>query len=110
LSFNLGGFIDPAPDRRSPRPLGLESGITWDQDLDEAGQYSLSTDLSGVVFASDDRTQLQAAFGPVVEVSSWVDLSLTGIFGLLPGGDRYGALFGFSPHFGVWNPERNTTK
>jgi hypothetical protein len=106
FSFNVGGFVDPAPARKSPRPIGFESGVTWDQDLDAAGHYSLSTDLAGVVFASDDPTQLQVAFGPVVEVSSWLDLSLTSIYGILPGGDRYGALFGFSPHFGVWNPER----
>jgi hypothetical protein len=108
FSFNLGGFVDPAPDRDSPRPIGIETGITWDQDLDAAGHYSISTDLSGVVFVSSDPTQLQAACGPVVEATSWLDLSLTGVFGILPGGDRYGALLGFSPHFGVWNPETDT--
>jgi len=105
FSFNLGGFVDPAPGLGSPRPIGVESGVTWDQDLDAAGHYSLSTDLSGVVFASHDPAQLQAAFGPVVEATSWLDLSLTGLFGFLPGSDRYGVMFGFSPHFGVWKHE-----
>lgn len=104
LSFNLGGFVDPAPGGVSQRPIAFESGITWDQDLDRAGRYSLSTDLSGVVYAHHEPTELQASFGPVVAVASWLDLSLTGVLGLLPSGDRYGALLGFSPHFGVWQP------
>lgn len=110
FSFNLGGFVDPAPERGSPRPIGVESGITWDQDLDRAGHYAISTDLSGVVFVSHDPAQLQAGFGPVVEATSWLDLSLTGLVGFLPGSDRYGVVFGFSPHFGVWNPEHAAAK
>jgi hypothetical protein len=110
FSCNLGGFVDPAPERGSPRPIGVESGITWDQDLDRAGHYAISTDLSGVVFVSHDPAQLQAAFGPVVEATSWLDLSLTGLLGFLPGSDRYGVVLGFSPHFGVWNAESRAAK
>ena len=105
FSFNLGGFVDPAPARQSPRPVAVEAGITWDQDLNKSGSCAISTDLSGVVFASHDPAQLQAAFGPVYTATKWLDLSLTGLVGFLPGSDRYGLLFGFSPHFGVWNPE-----
>jgi hypothetical protein len=106
FAFNLGGFVDPAPDALGGRPVAVESGVSWDQDLDAAGRYSLSTDVSAVVFASGDPTQLQAAFGPTVSVTPWLDLSLTGLLGLLPGNDRYGLLFGFSPHFGVLRSER----
>lgn len=108
FSFNLGGFVDPAPAQHSPRPIAVEMGITWDQDLNKAGTYAISTDLSGVVFASHDPAQLQAAFGPVYTATDWLDLSLTGLVGFLPGSDRYGLLFGFSPHFGVWEPEKPT--
>lgn len=106
LSLNLGGFVDPAPAPQSPRPVAVEAGVTWDQDLDKSGRCAISTDLSGVVFASHDPAQLQAAFGPVYTATNWLELSLTGLVGFLPGSDRYGLLLGFSPHFGVWKPEK----
>lgn len=104
LSVNVGGFVDPAQAGSNQRPIAFESGITWDQDLDHAGHYSISTDLSGVVFAHHEPAELELAVGPVVEVASWLDLSFTAVLGLLPSGDRYGALFGFSPHLQVWHP------
>ena len=104
LAFDLGGFVDPAPAPGQGRPIGIESGIDWEYDLDKAGRYSLGAELSGVVFVSDDSPQLQAAFGPTYAASDWLDLSLTGLVGFLPGSDRYGLMFGFAPHLPLWKP------
>lgn len=110
FAFNVGGFVDPAPSRHAARPIGVESGITWDQDLDAHGRYSLTTDVSGVVFFSQDPAQLQLAFGPGFAATDWLDLSLIGLLGVLPGSDRYGAVLGFSPHFGLWRPEHGAAE
>ena len=102
LALNLGGFVDPSPDRASPHPIGIESGVDWEQDLDKAGRYSLGAELSSVVFVSDDPAQLQASFGPSYAATDWLDLSLTGLVGFLPGSDRYGLTLGVAPHFPLW--------
>jgi hypothetical protein len=105
LVLNVGGFVDPAPTRASQRVTGLESGVTWAQDLDRLGRYSLNTDLSAVLFPSGDPSQVQATFGPAVQATEWLDLSLTTLVGFTAGSDRYGMLLGFSPHARVWKVE-----
>jgi hypothetical protein len=104
FAVNLGGFLDPAPEPGAARPIAVEAGIDWERDLDSAGRYSLAGEVSGVVFFSDDAAQLQATFGGGYAATSWLDLSLTGLVGFLPGSDRYGFLFGFAPHVPLWKP------
>jgi hypothetical protein len=101
LGFNLGGFVDPAP-ADGPRAVGIESSVAWDHDLDASGTWSVGGELAGVVFTSSDPTQLQAGFGPSFAATSWLDLSVTGLLGFLPGGDRYGLLLGIAPHLPLW--------
>jgi hypothetical protein len=110
LALNVGGFIDPAPARSSPRPIAVEAGLDWSQDLDEAGRYSVDAGLSGVKFISDHPAELQLELGPTYAATEWLDVSVVGLVGFLSGGDRYGVLLGFSPHFGVWRPETTATQ
>jgi hypothetical protein len=105
LALNMGGFADPAPDGKSPRPVGIENGIDWEQDLDKDGTYALGGELSSVVFFSSDPAQLQATFGGTYAATAWLDLSMTGLMGFLPGSDRYGLMLGFAPHLALWAPE-----
>jgi hypothetical protein len=102
IALNVGGFIDPANDASNARPVGLEAGLDWSNNLDDAGIYSLDAGASGVKFLSHDPTQLQLAFGPGYSPYPWLDLSLTALLGLLPGSDRFGLLLGVSPEFAVW--------
>jgi hypothetical protein len=105
LAINVGGFVDPAPAPNSARPIAVEGGIEWSQDLDEAGRYSIGAGLSGVKFISDDPAELQLELGPTYAATEWLDVSVKGLVGFLSGGDRYGVLLAFAPHFGVWRPE-----
>lgn len=101
ISLNVGGLVDPAP-AVGPRPVGFEASVSFDRDLDTQGTWTVGGVLSSVVFTSPDPAQLQVAFGPTYAAASWLDLSVTGILGFLPGGDKYGALFGFAPHLPLW--------
>ena len=104
LALNMGGFADPAPDAQSPRPVGIENGIDWEQDLDKDGSYAIGGELSSVVFISDDPAQLQASFGGTYAATEWLDLSATALLGFIPGSDRFGLMLGFAPHLPLWTP------
>ena len=101
LVLNAGVFSDPHPDPTSPRPVGIELGLDLDQDLDAAGRFSLTGELSGVRFLSSDPAQLLATAGITFGANDDLDLSLVALVGFLDGADRYGALIGVSPkiHF-----------
>jgi hypothetical protein len=95
--LNLGGFADPAPDATSGRPLGLEAGLDLELDLDNVNRFSLTGELSGVRFLSDDPDQLLATAGLKYSPSPMLDLTVVGLWGFLAGSDRYGVLVGVSP-------------
>lgn len=97
--LNAGGFIDPAPDATSGRPIGIELGLDLDLDLDDINRFSLTGEFSGVAFVSDDPGQLLATAGLTWSVTKTLDLSVVGLWGFLAGSDRYGALLGVSPKF-----------
>ena len=97
LVLNAGAFADPFPDATSKRPIGIELGLDLDQDLDKAGRFSLTGELSGVRFVSGDPPQLLATTGIQFSASENLDLSLVVLVGFLEGSDRYGALLGVSP-------------
>ena len=97
--LNAGGFIDPAPDAVSGRPIGIELGLDIDLDLDDIDRFSLTGEVSGVAFISDDPGQLLATAGFTWSVTKMLDLSVVGLWGFLAGSDRYGALLGVSPKF-----------
>ena len=97
--LNLGAFADPAPDASSGRPLGIEAGLDFELDLDNVNRFSLTGEVSGVRFVSDDPQQLLATAGLKWAASRSLDLSIVGLWGFLAGSDRYGALLGISPKF-----------
>jgi hypothetical protein len=97
LVLNAGAFADPAADATSPRPVGLELGLDLDQDIDAAGHWSLTGELSGVRFLSADPDQLLATAGFAYSPRETLEISIVGLWGFLAGSDRYGVLLGFSP-------------
>lgn len=99
--IQAGTLVDPAnssPTTRS-RPTGVEGGIDLDLDLDAREVWSLKSELGGVKFFSAHPDQLHLTGGPAVWALPWLELSLVGIVGLLPGGDRFGMLFGGASRF-----------
>jgi hypothetical protein len=103
LVLNAGAFADPFPDPTSKRPIGVELGLDLDQDLDKAGRFSLTGELSGVRFVSGDAPQLLATTGIQFSPTENLDLSLVLLVGFLEGSDRYGALLGVSPKFRLFH-------
>jgi hypothetical protein len=104
LVLNLGGFVDPAPDALSNRPVGVEVGLDLDLDLDDIDRFSLTGELSAVRFLSNDPSQLLATAGLTWSVGPALDLSIVGLWGFLAGSDRYGVLLGVSPKFSLFRP------
>ncbi len=102
LALNLGAFRDPRVDPVIQHPLGIEAGLDIDQDLDSEGTFSLTGELSGVHFLSDDPAELMVTAGGAYAPREWLELSLTGMLGFLSGNDRYGVLLGVSPKFAAW--------
>lgn len=101
LILNLGGLHDPAtPD--APGPTGAEIGLDLDHPLDAAGHWAFVAQIGAVEYASQDPNQLTTTAGMAWRPSEDLELSVVGLSGWLPGGDRYGVLFGFSPKFHLW--------
>lgn len=94
---NAGAFSDPAPDPTGGRPTGVEVGLDLGLGLDAAEHFSLTSELSGVWFASHDPRQLLATGGLTWSATDNLDLSLSGLLGIFAGSDRYGVLLGVSP-------------
>ena len=111
---NAGGFVEPAPSAGAPRPAGLEVGLDLEQVLDAAERFSLTGELSAVRFVSSDPHQLLATAGLTWAALETLDLSVTGLLGVLAGSDRYGVLVGVSPKLRLFRgrspsaPERGT--
>jgi len=108
--LNAGAFVDPAPDPMSGRPVGIELGLDLDLDLDDIDRFSLTGEVSGVAFVSDDPGQLLATAGFTWSVTKSLDLSIVGLWGFLAGSDRYGALLGVSPKFRLFGTPSGTVK
>jgi hypothetical protein len=101
LVLNAGGLIDPGAQISKQRPIGVEAGLDLDLDLGLSG-LSLTGELAGVHYFSDDPHQLNATAGITWGVNDNLDLSVIGLVGFLPGGDRGGVLLGVSPKFALW--------
>jgi hypothetical protein len=99
--LNLGGLMDPSAGRAG-RPAGFEGGFDLDQILDDGGMWSLTGELGGVLFTSDDGDQLTATAGFTYHATPMLDLSIVGLVGLTRGSDRGGVLLGISPKFRLW--------
>jgi hypothetical protein len=100
-NFNLGALLDPAVGGGS-RPGGYEGGVAFDQDLDNAGKWSLTGEFGAVHFFSTDRDQMHATAGIALNPSDSLTLSAVALAGLLRADDRYGLLLGVSPKMRLW--------
>jgi hypothetical protein len=100
LMVNAGGLVDPASGDGG-RPMGIEGGVDLEQEL-VADRWSLTGELGGVYFRSDDPHQLTATIGVAWSPSQTLELSLVFLAGLLPDNDRYGVLLGLSPAIALW--------
>ncbi|HVZ75184.1 MAG TPA: hypothetical protein VHJ20_22545 [Polyangia bacterium] len=94
--LNAGAFVDPHPSPDAARSIGIELGLDFDRDLDSAGHYQVTAELSGVKFVSSDPNQLLATAGLAWSPNEATQISLVGLVGFLEGSDRYGALLGWS--------------
>jgi len=98
----IGGLVDPfdlafAP--RRVRPVAIEGGLDLDLDLDQVDAWSLHAELGGARYFSPHPDQIHASAGPSYRVVPWLEVSVVGVAGLLPGADRWGVLFGMAPRF-----------
>jgi hypothetical protein len=103
LFAQVGSIIDPSEPVEGYgsriHPYALEAGLDLDLDLDDDDTWSLNAELGSITYFSPHRDQLHLAGGPAVRVSKWLELSLVGLVGVLPGGDRFGLLAGANTHF-----------
>jgi hypothetical protein len=101
LVLNFGGLIDPGDAIGSGRPTGIEGGL--DADLKTRLSWlSITGELGGVHYVSDDPDELHVTAGLTWSPNERLDISLIGLVGFLPGGDRQGLLLGISPKFPLW--------
>ena len=101
--LNLGGLLDPAADNDSPRPRGGEGALGVEQELDAVGRYSVGVEISGAHFVSADPDQLLLSGSMTYAPVSWFELSVTDMFGLVSGSDRYGLLLGVCWRWSAWH-------
>jgi hypothetical protein len=97
VAFNLGAFVEPPADAVSRYALGVDAGVDLELALDSRERFQLTGELAGSYFFTADPNQLHTTCGITWTANPNLDLSVVGIFGILPGDDRYGVLFGFEP-------------
>ena len=102
LVLNLGGLVDPGAHVGSGRPTALIAGLDLDQDLDATNTFSLLAELGGSYYVGPDPEDVHATLGVSWSATRWLDLSLVGFAGFLPGGDRVGGFLGASPKVPLW--------
>lgn len=100
--LNLGGLVEPGAEIARARPTAVLAGVDFTVDLDEHGVFSIAADVSGVAFLSHDEDQLTSTAGLVWAALPWLDLSASGLVGVLAGGDRYGGYLNVSPKLRVF--------
>jgi hypothetical protein len=95
--FNMGGFVDPAPNSTGQRPIAFEGGIDLELRLGSGEHFQLTGEFAGVRFKSTYPNQLGVTGGINWAPNPTLDISLVGLVGFLPGNDRYGVLVGVAP-------------
>lgn len=97
--LNAGFLLDPNGADGAGRPLGIEGGIDFERQFGLASRWALAAEIGGIRFVSEDAAQLSATAGCVWSPTDSLDLSVSGLVGLVQGSDRYGALLGIAPKF-----------
>jgi hypothetical protein len=99
LALNAGAFVDP--EVSGERPAGLEGGLDLEWAL-YSSPWSITGELGGVHYLSDDDDQLHATAGLKWSPNDSIDCSVVALVGFLRGGDKFGLLLGVSPKFALW--------
>lgn len=99
VAVNAGFLLDPNGTDGAGRFLGIEGGVDFEQRQTFSPKWALTAQAGGIRFASADAAQLAVTAGCVWSPSDSIDLSATGIAGLVKGSDRYGLLLGIAPKF-----------
>jgi len=100
--LNAGGVIEPLDHSEPKRSGGLLGGVDLDYDLDRANRFSLLAELGGSYSLGPDPHDMHATLGIDFASAEWLDLSLVGFYGFLPGGDRVGIFLGVSPQLSLF--------
>jgi hypothetical protein len=100
LVLNVGGLVDPGGQISAQRPIAVEGGVDLDLHFGSS-PFSVTGELAGVHFFSDDEDQINVTAGVTFGASDNLDLSLIALAGLLAG-DRAGVLLGVSPKFALF--------
>jgi hypothetical protein len=95
--LNAGGVLEPLDHTQPERSAALLGGVDLDYDLDRADRWSLLAELGGSYSLGPDPNDVHATLGLDFVSTAWLDLSLVGFYGFLPGGDRGGIFLGFAP-------------
>jgi hypothetical protein len=74
--------------------------------LDDVQRFALTSSVSFVHFFSTDPHQLLVTGGVSWSFGDMLELSLLGLCGFLPGGDRFGVLLGVAPKFRLFGDAR----
>ena len=94
---NFGSILEPRDRTVRERSVALLGGIDLDYDLDAANRWSLLVETGAGYSLGPDPNDVHATLGLDLAATDWLDLSLSGFYGFLPGGDRYGVFFGVTP-------------
>jgi hypothetical protein len=95
LVLNAGLLVD-VPLDAGYRPLAVESGFDAAWDLTRDGHWAVTASAAAVYFASIDPHQIAITGGGAWSPRDSITVSLSGLAGFLPGGDRWGILVGYS--------------
>jgi len=101
LALNVGGLVDPGEQVANGRPIGVESGLDVNLAI-HGSRFSVLGEIGGIHFFSNNTDQLSATLGLAWQAPDAFELSVVGLAGLLPGGDRGAVLLGFSPKLALW--------
>lgn len=95
--LNAGGVLEPLDHTDPRRSAAVLGGVDFDYDLDRANRWSLLAELGGSYSLGPDPHDVHTTLGVDFASADWLDLSLVGYYGFLPGGDRAGIFLGFAP-------------
>ena len=102
LVLNAGSFFDPGASLSEEHPASLVFGLDLNAQLDQAGRWSLQSELGVAHYLSSDPDELSFTLGATYALSRRLDVSLTALSGFLPNTDHAGLLLGVSPQVGLW--------
>lgn len=101
LALNVGGLVDPGQYVTKGRPIGVESGLDLNTAIGRS-PFSVLGEIGGIHYFSNNADQLSATLGLAWQATDAFEISVVGLAGLLPHGDRGAVLLGFSPKLALW--------